>query len=80
MELGTQKPKERGFDPITRIPVQAWAGPGGYRRLRLRDIKTVGTWRWLSCLPYAPTAFTTQEIFLVLISVRGWIDPRNICQ
>jgi len=43
MELGTQKLKERGFDPITRIPVQAWAEPEGSRRLSLRDIKTIGT-------------------------------------
>jgi hypothetical protein len=43
MELGTQKRKERGFDLITRIPVKAWAGREGSRRLRLRDITTVGT-------------------------------------
>jgi hypothetical protein len=28
------------------IPLQAWAGPEGSRRLRLPDFKTVGTWRW----------------------------------
>jgi hypothetical protein len=43
MELGTQKLKERSIDPITGIPVQAWASPEGSRRLRFRDIKTVGT-------------------------------------
>jgi len=25
------------------IPLQAWTGPGGSRRLRLPDFKTVGT-------------------------------------
>jgi len=27
----------------TAIPVQAWTGPEGSRRLRLPDFKTVGT-------------------------------------
>jgi hypothetical protein len=28
------------------IPLQAWTGPEGFRRLRLPDFKTIGTWRW----------------------------------
>jgi len=28
------------------IPLQAWTGPEGSRRMRLRDFKTIGTWRW----------------------------------
>jgi len=27
------------------IPLQAWTGPEGSRRLRLPDFKTIGTWR-----------------------------------
>jgi hypothetical protein len=27
------------------VPVEAWAGPGGSRRLGLPHFKTVGTWR-----------------------------------
>jgi hypothetical protein len=28
------------------IPLQAWTGPEGFRRLRQPDFKTIGTRRW----------------------------------
>jgi hypothetical protein len=50
-------------------------GPEGYRNLRLPNAQTVGTWKWEVCQPYAPAVFTPppQEIFVALISVRGWL-------
>jgi hypothetical protein len=43
------------------IPLQALTGLEGSRRFRLPDFKTVGTWRWQGCQPYALTAFTPRK-------------------
>ena len=40
------------------IPLQFWTGTEGSKRLRLPDFKTIGTWRWKGCQPYASPAFT----------------------
>ena len=45
----------------TAIPLQAWTGPEGSRRLRLLDFKKICTWRWYSCQPYAPATFTPSK-------------------
>jgi len=53
------------------IPLQAWTGPEGCRKLGLPDFKKIDTRRWYSCQSYALASCTPQEIFLVLISVGG---------
>ena len=35
-----------GGDKDKAIPLQAWTGPEGSRRLRLPDFKTIVTWTW----------------------------------
>ena len=53
------------------VPLQAWSGPEGSRKLRFPDFMTTvqegGKFVSLTHRPH----FTHQEIILVLISVRG---------
>ena len=58
-------------------PGQALRPPGEWDS---QNSYTVCTWRWLGCQPYIPATFTSWEIFLVLISGRGWVDLRAIVQ
>jgi hypothetical protein len=40
---------------------KARCGPEGFRRFRIPDFMTFGTWRWWGCQPQAPAAFTPRE-------------------
>ena len=60
---------------ITREKVKVKQSQGSWR-LRLPEL-AVGTRRWQGCQPYAPTAFTRQEITLVLISVKRMGQPQG---
>ena len=59
------------------VPLQACSGPEGSRKLRFPDFMTKaqdgGKFVSLTHQPSLP-----QEMYLVLISVRGWVDPRAI--
>jgi len=59
------------------IPLQAWTGPGGSRRFRLPDFKTYRHMKMVRLSALSTGRLFLQEIFLVLISVRGWVNPRG---
>jgi hypothetical protein len=44
----TPVPKGKGKGKSKAIPIQAWTGPEGSRRLRLPDFKTIGTCKVVS--------------------------------
>jgi len=73
--LGARKAAWSKLRTGKAIPLQAWIVHDGSTRLRLPDFKTIGTLK-----NYAPAAFTPQEIFLILISVRDRVNPRAIVQ
>jgi len=42
----SRKQVPAGKVKVKEIPLQAWTGPEGSRRLRLPDFKKIGTLRW----------------------------------
>jgi len=58
------------------VPLQAWSGPERSRKLRLTDFMTAQDCGKIVSLTHRPPLPPGNA--LVLISVRGWVDPRAI--
>ena len=56
--------------------VQAWTGREGFRRLTLSDFETIGIGGKVVS-PTHRSHLVRQKYFLILISVRGSVDPTD---
>ena len=59
------------------VPLQTWSGPDGSRKLRFPDFMTTAQ-DGGKVVSLTHGRFYPQEMVLVLISVRGGVDPRTI--
>jgi hypothetical protein len=55
-------------------PEQALRAAGDW----FQDFYKIGTGQWQGYQPNTPAAFAPEEILLVLISLRGWVEPRAV--
>jgi hypothetical protein len=61
------------------IPLQALTGSEGSKRLKLPDFKTIHTWRWQGCQPYALASFTPRKYRLYPSLLESESNPGSYC-
>ena len=77
--------KTEGFPFFFKLNLCGWRVKlFPYKPKRPIGHKAVETYRIsrqsASCQPYAPAAFNPQKLYLILISVTGWVDSKAIVQ
>ena len=65
------------LDNPSKVKVKVKRSLEASRKFRLRDFKTIATWRCCKASPRRRLSLPPRKYSWLLISVRGWVDPRG---